>query len=130
MDVARVVPASAATMWALLAHPRRWPDWGPSVRAVECTDEEVRPGTRGRVRTPVGLWLPFVVTAVEPGRSWNWRVVGMPATGHRIEVVDAQRTRVVFEIPAWAAPYGLVCRAALRHLDRRAQDGRRAGGAG
>ncbi len=121
MDVARVVPAPAATMWALLARPDRWPEWGPSVRAVECADDEIRTGTHGRVRTPVGLWLPFVITAVEPGCTWHWRVAGFAATGHRIEAIDAQHTRVVFEMPPWALPYALVCRMALRNLARRAR---------
>jgi len=122
MDVARVVAAEPSTMWALLAQPHRWPEWGPSVRAVECTDTEIRPGTQGRVRTPVGLWLRFTITAVDPGRAWHWRVAGLAATGHRIEPVGDRRTRVVFEIPWWGLPYGIVCHLALRNLARRAGD--------
>jgi uncharacterized protein YndB with AHSA1/START domain len=122
MDVDRVIAAPASTMWALLARPDHWPGWGPSVRAVECSDDEIRPGTRGRVRTPLGAWLPFTVTAVEPGRTWHWRVAGFAATGHRIEPVDDHHTRVVFEVPAWGFPYAIVCRAALRNLARSAHD--------
>jgi len=120
MDVARVIAAPASTMWTLLAQPHRWPEWGPSVRDVECSDDEIRPGTHGRVQTPIGLWLPFTITAVDPGRTWHWRVAGLAATGHRIEHVDDHHTRVVFEIPAWRLPYAIVCRAALRNLARRA----------
>lgn len=122
MDIARVVPAPAATMWTLLARPHHWPEWGPSVRAVDCDDAEIRAGTRGRVRTPLGLWLPFVVTAVDPERSWHWRIGGIAATGHRVERVDAHCSRVVFEVPTWALPYGIVCRVALRRLARRAAE--------
>jgi uncharacterized protein YndB with AHSA1/START domain len=122
MDITRVIAAPASTLWTLLAQPRHWPKWGPSVRDVECSDDEIRPGTHGRVRTPMGPWLPFTITAVEPGRTWHWRVAGLAATGHRIEPVDANRTRVVFEIPAWGLPYAVVCRAALRNLARIAND--------
>jgi len=122
MEVARVIDAPAATMWMLLAQPHRWPEWGPSVRGVECSDDEIRPGTYGRVRTPIGLWLPFTITAVVPGRTWHWRVAGLAATGHRVEPVDDHHTRVVFEIPAWGLPYAIVCRAALRNLARRANE--------
>lgn len=122
MDVARVIAAPASEMWRLLARPGRWPEWGPSVRAVECSDDEIRAGTRGRVRTPMGAWLPFTVTAVEPGRTWHWRVAGLAATGHRIEPVDDHHTRVVFEVPAWGFPYAVVCRAALRNLARSAHE--------
>jgi uncharacterized protein YndB with AHSA1/START domain len=122
MNVACVIAAPAATMWELLAQPHRWPEWGPSVRKVECSDDEVRPGTHGRVRTPIGLWLPFTITAVEPGRTWHWRVAGLAATGHRVEPVDVHHTRVAFEIPVWGFPYAIVCRAALRNLAHRADE--------
>jgi len=75
-------------------------------------------GLRGRVRTRLGLSLPFEITAVEPGRAWRWRVAGVAATGHRVEPLGPMRCRVVFEVPRWAAPYALVCRAALRRLSR------------
>ncbi|HUV10630.1 MAG TPA: SRPBCC family protein [Acidimicrobiia bacterium] len=122
MDVSRVIAAPASTVWTLLAQPHHWPEWGPSVRAVECDDDEIRTGTRGMVRTPVGLWLPFTVTAVHAGRSWQWRVAGLAVTGHRIEPVNDHLTRVVFEIPSWGKPYAIVCRTALRNLARIAND--------
>jgi hypothetical protein len=122
VDVARVIPAPASTMWDLLAQPHRWPEWGPSVREVECNDAEIRPGTHGRLRTPIGLWLPFTITTVERERAWHWRVAGLAATGHRIEPVDDRHTRVVFEIPAWGFPYGIVCHVALRNLALRANN--------
>ena len=77
---------------------------------------EMLDGARGRVRTPVGGWLPFEVTAVEPGHRWSWRVGGVPATGHRVDPLGATRSRLVIEVPWWAAPYVVVCRVALRRL--------------
>ncbi|MBM3660953.1 MAG: hypothetical protein FJW95_15830 [Actinobacteria bacterium] len=114
--VAATVAAPADAAWDALATPSRWSEWGPSVRAVDCADETVRAGTTGRVRTTPGPSLRFVVTAVEPGRSWHWRVAGVAATGHRVDPVDATNTRITFEVPCWAAPYAVVCRRALRRL--------------
>jgi len=121
MEVAKVIPASPSTLWTLLARPEHWPEWGPSVRAVECDDAEIRPGTRGRVRTAVGVWLPFAVTDVDEERGWDWQVAGLAATGHRLVAVDDHHTRVAFSMPAWALPYALVCRLALRNLARLAE---------
>jgi uncharacterized protein YndB with AHSA1/START domain len=122
MEVSRVIAASPSTVWMLLARPEHWPDWGPSVRAVECNDEEIRVGTRGRVRTAVGAWLPFTITAVEHERAWDWQVAGFAATGHRLDAVDEHHTRVVFTMPVWALPYGVVCKLALRNLARITED--------
>jgi uncharacterized protein YndB with AHSA1/START domain len=118
MEVSREIEAPAERVWALLADPQRWVTWGPSVRGVDASAGWVEPGKRGRVRTPVGLWLPFEITAVDAGRAWRWRVAGVEATGHRVEPLGAGRCRAVFVVPGWAFPYGLVCRVALGRLAR------------
>jgi hypothetical protein len=121
MDVAAELEMSAERAWELLSDTSHWAAWGPSVGAVEPAGVRVEPGLRGRVRTVAGFTLPFEITAVEPGRSWRWRVGGLSATGHRVEPLGADRCRVVFEVPAWAAPYGLICWVALRRLARLAR---------
>jgi hypothetical protein len=118
MDVAAELETTSERAWELLSDTTHWPAWGPSVTAVEPAGVRVEPGLRGRVRTVAGFTLPFEITAVEPGRSWRWRVAGVAATGHRVEPLGPGRCRVVFEVPAWAAPYGLVCRVALKRLAR------------
>ena len=117
MDVAREVPAAPAAAWRLLTDLDAWPRWGPTVTAAELTGggRRLTGGTRGRVRTPVGLWLPFAVTAFEPGYRWVWRVAGVPATGHRVEP-HAGGCRVVFEVPVLAAAYAPVCHRALDRI--------------
>ena len=96
-----------------LRDPRRWPDWSPSVSAVESDDRYVETGTTGRVRV-AGAWVPFRVTRATRLR-WDWRVSGIPATGHRVEryAGEPERCRVVIEVPLVAAPYVPVCRRAL-----------------
>lgn len=120
MDVTVECEVPAAVAWAVLARTEHWTSWGPSITAVEPTSGEVEPGLVGRVRTPVGLWVPFEVGAVEIGRSWSWRVAGVSATGHRVEALGPERCRVVIEVPWWAPAYVPVCRLALGRLRRRA----------
>lgn len=71
--VARDVDASREVAWDLLTDTARWPDWGPSVRAVECDQRFIQPGTTGRVRLPGGVWLPFEVATCGEYR-WTWQV--------------------------------------------------------
>ncbi|WP_435099235.1 SRPBCC family protein [Halorubrum sp. N11] len=108
-DVA-VAPAVAAEC---LRDTRRWPDWGPAIDAVQSDDRYVTRGTTGQVRV-AGAWLPFRVTACN-GRRWDWRVSGIPATGHRVDryAGEPDRSRVVVEVPLVAAWYVPVCRRAL-----------------
>ena len=110
------VKAPAAAAWELFVDTRRWPEWGPSVARVECGDRCIGPGTTGRVQTVFGFWLSFQVTEFRAGHCWRWRVAGTPATGHRVEALGPDRCRVVFEVPAVAAPYLVVCGWAAQRI--------------
>lgn len=113
IDVSRVIDATPDAAWELVTDTGRWPEWGPSVRAVDCERRYITADTEGRVHTPLG-WVPFRVVDCAD-RRWTWRVAGVPATGHR---VDADPTRIVFEVPAIAAGYAPVCAIALRRIER------------
>jgi uncharacterized protein YndB with AHSA1/START domain len=116
--VSRRVDASPAAAWDLFTDTTRWPEWGPSITAVECEGRFVEAGTEGYVRTVGGLRVPFRIETCND-RRWTWRVAGITATGHRVESVDAgERCRIGFEIPIWAAPYVSVCLVAVRRMDR------------
>jgi uncharacterized protein YndB with AHSA1/START domain len=118
LEFGRALDAPAARVWALITDTRTWPDWGPTVRAVDCRQRFIRENSHGRVQTPLGFWLPFRVTAFEPDTYWDWQVAGVGATGHRIAPLDHQRCRLSFTVPAWAFVYGSVCRLALMRIDR------------
>jgi hypothetical protein len=90
---------------------------------VDCDPPVIDAASRGKVRTVVGAWLPFSVTAFDPGRSWSWSVAGVPATGHRIAAGPEGGTRVEFDVPWLAAPYLLVLSVGLRRLRRVAEEG-------
>jgi hypothetical protein len=59
------------------------------------------------------------VMPVDP-KTWAWTVAGVPATTHTVEPAPGG-CRVAFGVPTPAAPYALVCRAALRRIERLAQ---------
>jgi hypothetical protein len=118
LDVARVVPGPCDRVWSLLTDTRRWPEWGPSVRGVECGERKIGPGSRGWVRTPFGARLPFLVTDYDEQKRWGWKVAGIRATGHRVESAGGGKCRLVFEVPLLAAPYALVCYLAARRIGR------------
>ena len=122
LDVARDLDAPPAAAWGVLVDTRSWPAWGPSVREVRCDPPVLRvAGQRGSLRGPVGPWVPFTITELEPGHRWSWRVAGVGATGHRVEPT-ATGCRVVFEVPRLAAPYALVCRLALARIAELVED--------
>jgi hypothetical protein len=116
LEIAATLDTSATVAWQLLTDTRAWPQWGPSVRAVDAPQRFISAGTRGRVQTTVRLWVPFEITDWEEGRAWSWRVGGTPATGHHVIPVTATSSRVAFTIPRWAPFYLPVCRLALRRL--------------
>ena len=116
------IAAPADVVWSQIAEFRHWPRWGPTVRAVEADGDRVASGVRGRVQTPLGFWLPFEITEVDEGRSWTWRVAGVPATGHRVVANDSAGCRLEFTAPIVAAPYVAVLRAGLRRVRRLSED--------
>ena len=118
MDIGKTLSVPAGRVWDLITDTRTWPRWGPSVQAVECRDRFIRAGSTGRIRTPVGLWLPFVIENFEPEHYWDWRVGGIAATGHRVEPRGGHRCELSFSVPAWALGYGIVCKLALNRIER------------
>ena len=117
LSVSRRVAAPPERVWDLLVDVSAWPRWGPTVSAVELGTARIEAGSRGRVRTPLGASLPFVVTRFEPGRCWSWSVGGVPATTHAVRPWGGG-CEVTFGVPWWAPAYAPVCAVALRRLER------------
>ena len=122
--VSRTIDAPAADAWGLLTDTGRWPEWGPSVRAVESSQRVIDGETTGRVRLPGGIWLPFEITSCLV-RRWTWEVAHISATGHFVEERD-DGCRVGFELPVLASGYAPVCVRALGHIERLLTEAKRA----
>ena len=118
-----IVHAPVSTAWRLLTDTHAWPDWGPSVRAVECATRIIGPDSHGRVKTALGLWLPFQITGWEPDIFWSWTIAGIAATGHRVLATSSDTCVITFTAPRWAPFYLPICRTALRRLDHLSQRG-------
>lgn len=122
MGVDRFVAAPPAVVWRLLTDVRAWPEWGPSVRRAELAGGEslLSPGARGTVWTVAGVRMPFAITEFVPERRWDWRVSGVPATGHELIPADGG-CHVRFEVPWWAPAYLPICALGLDRLAKLAQ---------
>ena len=118
INIGRFYDSPVPIVWDLITDTLQWPQWGPSVRRVESADRFIRKGTRGRVLTAVGIWLPFVISEYINRSFWSWKVGSVKATGHRIRPAKNGGSYLWFEVPIIAAPYILVCRMALDRIEK------------
>lgn len=121
LSVTRKMAGEAPRLWAILTDTSLWPQWGPSVRAVQCSTRYIGAGSKGRVQTAAGIWLPFTVIEYRDLHHWAWRVCGIKATEHSLAASHGSTCSVVFTMPWWSAPYALVCHIALCSIERIAQ---------
>jgi hypothetical protein len=109
----RIIGAAPERVWDLLVRVDRWPStFTPHLREAHL-DGDLAVGATGWVRTRLPLpRSPFVVTALEPGRSWAWRGDLLWLTldfNHRVEAEGIVGTRVTFDLDltgtgAWQRP--------------------------
>ena len=116
--IGTVIQGTAEEAWRLLTDTQQWPLWGPSVSAVASEQRYIGPGSKGRVKTLLGFWVPFTIDEYRELRFWSWRIGRFPATGHRVSVKDETTCVVAFDMPWWALPYLVVCRIALGRIRR------------
>lgn len=114
--VSRDVDASADAVWHVLTDLEAWPQWGPTVVRAELDGAAFELGATGRVWTPVGVPLPFVISELDQGRMWAWRVAGVRATRHGVQPRDSG-SRVWMSTPLWAPGYLPVLAIALRRIE-------------
>lgn len=117
LTVSREIAVPSSDLWDLLVDVSAWLDWGPTVSGVESDSPTIHQGSRGRVRTSLGPWLPFTVTEFEAGHRWSWSVGGLQATDHSVRDVKGGCV-VTFGVPWWAPAYLAVCALALRRLEK------------
>lgn len=117
--VDRKIEAPADTAWQILTDLEAWPKWGLTVAKADLDGAGFELGATGRVWTPVGVPLPFVISELDPGRTWGWTVAGVPATRHGVEPLDSG-CRLWMSAPVWAPAYLPVLKLALRRIDEMA----------
>src|ERR1700712_4938913 len=73
--------APVEVAWLRYLRPSLWPTWSPPIRSVEIGADQLEPGLHRVVHGPLGLRIPFLVTAVDhAGRTWTWRPRFGPVT--------------------------------------------------
>ena len=123
LSTTREIAAPARVVWRLIAEFELWPSWGPTVKDVISEERVVAPGVNGRVVTPVGVSLPFVITQVQRGTSWSWQVAGVAATGHRVIPTGPRSCRLEFSVPWPFAAYTPILRLGLAKVKSLAESG-------
>lgn len=123
------IDASPATVWDVYADVERWPDWTASVTGLTALDGPgIEVGRRFRIEQPKMPKLIWVVSAVEPGRSWTWEVRSPGAhtlASHELTDLGGGRTLVAQRIDQ-RGPLGtlvgvLMKRLTVRYLELEAQ---------
>lgn len=120
--ISREIEAAPEAVWEILIDTRSWPIWGPSVVDVDCNDQKIRIGSRGRVKTVLLFWLSFTVTKFRPLEYWSWRVGGLHATGHKLMGKTNSSCTLSFDMGLWAFAYVPVCWLALCKIEKIALD--------
>lgn len=113
----RDIAAPADTVWRIITDLELWPRWGPSVKRAELDGTALLLGATGRVWTPLGFPLPFVISEFDPEHYWAWDVAGVPATRHGVRPHGAG-CRVWMTAPLWAPAYLPVLEIAVRRVEQ------------
>src|SRR5688500_19214568 len=71
------VEAPVERVWEVLREVERWPEWAPTVTSVQRLDDgSLVVGSRVRVEQPRIPPTEYVVTELEPSRSFTWVPTG------------------------------------------------------
>ena len=115
-SVRRSISSPIEIVWPILVDTQFWPGWGLSILSVTPSSQVIYSGMRGQVRTIFGFTLNFEITEYEENKSWDWDVLGLPITSHRVEAPSPGKTIVIFDLPYVLFPYAIVCLFALRRI--------------
>ncbi len=116
------VQAPVERVWEVLRDVERWPEWAPTVTSVRRLDDgPLTVGARARVEQPRIPPTEYVVTELEPARSFTWVATGpgvRTTARHLLERLDAGTTRVTLAVEQ-AGPVGAVMGRVYRRLTDR-----------
>jgi uncharacterized membrane protein len=116
-----LIQASPQRVWEVFSDVQRWPEWMPTITAVERLDDgPLRVGSRTRIRQPrlpVAVWE---VTELEDGRQFTWvsRGPGVRTTGSHRVTTTPDGTVAVSSIDQ-DGPLGQLLGLLLRNLTNR-----------
>lgn len=123
------IDAPVSTVWDVFTDAERWPEWTASVTSLVALDgPAIEVGSRFEIVQPKMPKLVWVVSAVEPGRSWTWEVRspgGHTLASHELTDLGGGRTLVAQRIDQ-RGPIGtlvgvLMKRLTVRYLDQEAR---------
>lgn len=101
------IEASPELVWEVLVDIERWSEWTETVTWVKRLDDgPLRSGSRAKINQPKIPETEYVVTELEPGRSFTWVATGPGVTTTARHAVDAlpgggSRVRLTVEQGGW-----------------------------
>jgi hypothetical protein len=129
-EIAVSGPQPPDEVWDRYVRPVRWRQWSPQITGVDYAPRRLVPGTKGLVRGPLGMPVPFEVLAVDESdparRVWRWRAGALGVHVELEHVVEpdpsspgGSQTLLVLSGPALVVvPYLPLARLALHRLVR------------
>jgi uncharacterized membrane protein len=116
------VDAPVERVWEVLLEVERWPEWASTVTSVRRLDDgPLAVGSRVRVEQPKIPPTEYVVTELEPSRSFIWVATGpgvRTIARHVLEDLGTGGTRVTLAVEQ-AGPVGTVMGRFYRRLTDR-----------
>ena len=96
------IAAPAERVWEVLTDVEKWPEWTETVTKVRRVDDgPIRLGSRAKISQPKIPETEYLVTALDPGRSFTWVATGPGVTTtarHAVEVLSGGGCRVTLAV--------------------------------
>lgn len=89
LEVSTNIDVPVERVWAAIIDVERWHEWTASITSAEKLEAgDLKVGSRVRVKQPKLPPTVWTVTALEPGRSFEWQATGpgsKTVAWHRVE---------------------------------------------
>ena len=96
------IDAAPDVVWATLTDVERWSEWTETVTRVERLDDgPLRIGSRATIEQPKIPAAEYVVTELDPGRSFTWVATGPGVTTtarHDVEAAPDGGSRLTLSV--------------------------------